>query len=76
MKMTWIRWIAVILLVLGAVSLIAGGFDYTKETHSADLGPLKLQVKEKDRFEIPAWAGVLAMLAGGGLWIAGKPRRP
>ncbi len=53
-----------ILIILGVLVLIYGGFNYTKETHGTELGPLKFQVEEKDRFEIPIWLGVVVVGAG------------
>ena len=47
-----------VLVILGILALVYGGFSYTKETHDADLGPLKIQVKDKDRVNVPVWAGV------------------
>ena len=48
-----------VLVILGILALVYGGFSYTKETHDADLGPLKIQVKDKDRVNVPVWAGVV-----------------
>jgi uncharacterized membrane protein YidH (DUF202 family) len=53
-----------ILIILGVLVLIYGGFNYTKDTHDAELGPIKLQVQEKDRLEIPVWLGVVVVAAG------------
>ena len=75
MKMTWMRWAGAALVALGLIGLAVGGFNYTKQTHRADVGPLEFSVKETDRFEIPVWADVLAIAAGAGLlWIGGRPR--
>ena len=56
--------VAIVLIVAGVLGLIYGGFSYTKETHDAKLGPLELSVKEKERVNIPVWAGVGAIAAG------------
>ena len=56
--------VAIILIVAGTLGLVYGGFTYTKETHDAKLGPLELSVKEKERVNIPVWAGVGAIAAG------------
>jgi len=47
----------------GALGLIYGGFTYTKETHSAKLGPIVLQVKEKETVYVPIIlsAGAIAL---------------
>ncbi len=60
-------------LVVGILSLAYGGFSYTQETHDAKLGPLEFQVKEREHVNIPAWAGAVAVLAGGALlFIPGR----
>ena len=53
-----------ILIILGVLVLIYGGFNYTTEAHEAELGPLKFQVQEKDRVELPKWLGVVVVAAG------------
>jgi hypothetical protein len=66
-----IRLVAILLLVFGVLGLAYGGFTYTKETHQADIGPLELSVQEKETVNIPLWAGIAAVVAGGGLLLAG-----
>ena len=53
------------LLVMGILALAYGGFSYTKETHDASLGPIKIEVRDKETVNIPIWAGVVAAIAGG-----------
>ena len=66
--------LGIVLIVLGVAALVYGGFDYTKQTHEADLGPLEFHVKERDRFEIPKWVGVAAVAAGAVVLVAGRRR--
>lgn len=47
-----------VLLVLGLLALAYGGFSYTKDTDKVDVGPIHLEVKDKERVNIPLWAGV------------------
>ena len=61
--------VALALIVAGVLGLVYGSFTYTKETHEAKLGPLSLTVKDKETVNIPVWAGVLAVLAGGALLL-------
>jgi len=61
--------VALALIVAGVLGLAYGSFTYTKETHKADVGPLTLSVKDKETVNVPAWAGVLAILVGGGLFF-------
>lgn len=54
-----------VLLALGILALAYGGFTYTKDTDTVDLGPIHLEVKDKERVNIPLWAGVAIAIAGG-----------
>ncbi len=39
----------------------------------ANVGPLNLSIKEKETVNVPVWAGVVAIVIGGGLlFYAGK----
>lgn len=58
------RLAAIVLIVLGAFGLAYGGFTYTKDRHTADIGALHLTVDEKAYVNVPAWAGFGAVLAG------------
>ena len=62
----------ILLIVAGALGLAYGGFSYTKEKHTADVGPLHLSVDEKEQVNIPVWAGVGAILVGGLLLVVGR----
>jgi hypothetical protein len=57
------RIIGILLIAAGTLGLIYGGFTYTKETHSAKLGPVVLQVKEKETVYVPIIlsAGAIAL---------------
>ena len=61
------RIIAIVLLAGGLLALAYGGFSYTSETHEAKLGPLEISVSEKQRVNVPVWAGAVLALAGAGL---------
>jgi len=72
-NMSSIRILAIVLLVAGTLSLVYGGFSYTKDTTAVKLGPLEISVKEQQRVNIPLWAGLGAIVAGGLLLLsAGK----
>lgn len=62
--MSPIRIAGIVFIVAGALALAYGGFSFTKETHKAEIGPLKLQVKEKEQVNIPQWAGIGALVLG------------
>ena len=62
------------LVVAGILGLVYGTFSYTKETHDVKLGPLELSVKEKQTVNVPIWAGVGAIVAGGGLLLLARKK--
>jgi TRAP-type C4-dicarboxylate transport system permease small subunit len=68
------KMIALVLLVGGILGVVYGGFSYTKETHTADLGPLHFSVAEKERVNVPMWAGVGAIVIGGVLLVVSGKR--
>ncbi len=69
--MTPLRIAGIAFIVAGALALAYGGFSFTKETHKAEIGPLKLQVQEKERVNVPQWAGLGAIVLGVVLLAAG-----
>jgi hypothetical protein len=72
--MSGMRIIGLILVALGVVALIYGGFTYTEEEHEVDLGPLEFEVAEKERVNVPVWAGVAAVVGGVLLLLGGRRR--
>ncbi len=56
--------VGAVLIVAGVLALAYGGFSFTKETHKAEIGPLKLSVKEKENVNVPQWAGIGAIVLG------------
>jgi hypothetical protein len=68
------RLVAVVLLVAGVLALLYGGFSYTEDTTAVKLGPIELTVKEKETVNVPIWAGVAAIAAGGLLLVFGGKR--
>lgn len=73
--MNAVKLAAVVLLAAGTLGLVYGGFSYTKETHEARLGPIEFSVQEKQRVNIPVWAGVGAIVIGGALLLLGGRSR-
>lgn len=69
--MDGIKFAALALIAAGILGLIYGGFSYTKETHRATLGSLELSVRDSERVNVPMWAGVGAIVAGGALLFVG-----
>jgi hypothetical protein len=66
------RMIAIVLVGLGLLALVYGGLSYTKQTHEAKLGPLEISVTEKQRVNVPVWAGVILVIGGAGLLLTAK----
>ena len=62
--MSAIKILAIVLIVAGLLGVLYGKFSYTKETHETKVGPLEFSVKEKQTVNVPAWAGVTAIVAG------------
>ena len=69
------RLVGILLIVAGSLGLAYGGFTYTKETHTAKLGPIELNVEEKERIHVPVWAGLGAIAAGVVVLLVGGGRR-
>ena len=72
--MSGLRILALVLIVAGVLGLAYGGFTYTKATHRSKLGPIEISMDEKERVNVPIWAGVVAIVAGGGLLLFGGKR--
>ena len=66
--------VAIVLIVFGAIGLAYGGFTYTKDRHTADIGAVHVTVDEKAHVNVPGWAGLGAVLAGVLLLVV-APRR-
>lgn len=72
--MSGIKILGILLIAAGILALVYGGFSYTKETHEAQLGPLEFAVEEKERVNVPVWAGAGAIVVGALLLVAGRKR--
>jgi drug/metabolite transporter (DMT)-like permease len=66
--------IGILLIVAGTLGLIYGGFSYTRERHDVNLGPLKFSVADKERVNVPVWAGAGAIAVGVILLVIGRKR--
>jgi hypothetical protein len=64
--------VAILLIIGGALGLAYGGFTYTSDTHRTDIGPLHMKVTEKETINVPVWAGVGAIVAGGLMFGFGR----
>jgi hypothetical protein len=59
------RMLGIILVIVGAVSLIWGGVTYIKDRDTVDLGVVKVVSEDKERINIPPVLGVVSLVAGG-----------
>jgi hypothetical protein len=73
--MTPIRILGLVLLAAGLLALAYGGFSYTEEKHDAKIGPLEIEVKDREHVAIPPWAGVAGVVTGIALLFVGGRRR-
>ena len=69
------KMLGIALIVAGVLGLVYGGFSYTKDTTALKLGPIELNVKEKESVNIPLWAGIAAIVACGALLALGGKGR-
>ena len=72
--MNSIKFLAVALMAAGILSLVYGGFTYTKETQAAKLGPIELTVNAQRTVNVPVWAGIAAIVAGGALLLVSNKK--
>lgn len=73
MKLTAIT--GVVLIVLGLVALLTGGFSYQKEDTVLDAGPLQATVRHDKRVTIPPVVSGLVLAAGVALVFVGARQR-
>jgi hypothetical protein len=62
--MNVIKIAAILLIVMGVLSLVYGKFSYTKATRAAKLGPVEVSVKDLETLNVPAWFGAGAIGMG------------
>jgi hypothetical protein len=72
--MNSIKIIGIVLIVAGLLGATLGGFSFTEDTHTANLGPINLSVKEEKKVNIPLWASIAAIVAGAAVLVAGSKR--
>jgi len=70
--MSAIKVVGIVLIAAGILGLVYRGFSYTTETHEAKIGSLELSMKDKERVNVPVWAGVGAIVVGGLLLLVPK----
>jgi hypothetical protein len=63
--------LGLVLLVLGVLACVYGGFSYTKDDTKAKIGPLEVNVREHKKVNVPLWAGIAVGVAGLALLVKG-----
>ena len=66
--------LAIVLIVAGVLALVYGGFSYISDTHTTKLGPIKITTQDRERVNIPLWAGVGAIAVGAALLLFGNKK--
>jgi drug/metabolite transporter (DMT)-like permease len=64
--------VGIILIVAGTLGLIYGGFSYTKDKHDLKIGTLQFSLAEKEKVNVPVWAGAGAIAVGVILLLIGR----
>ena len=67
--------LGVALIVLGLVALLAGGFTYTKDKDTADLGPVDVTVTNREHVHVPPVLSIGAIVLGAVLLVSGARTR-
>lgn len=70
--MNAIKFVALALIAAGALGLAYGGFSYTKDKTVVKLGSLEVSAKEKERVNVPIWAGIAAIVIGAAVLASGN----
>lgn len=73
--MTASRWVGLALIVLGVLGLVYGGITYTRNRQAIDIGPLEVNVEERESIPIPPVVGGLAVVAGLVVLVLGGRKR-
>jgi len=63
-----------VIIIAGVLSLVYGGYTYTRQTHDFKLGSLDVSVYQTETVDIPLWAGILAMGVGGFMFLLGDKK--
>jgi uncharacterized membrane protein YidH (DUF202 family) len=67
--------IGILLIVVGLISLLMGGFSWTREKTVIDLGPIEARTRERETLPIPPIVGGLLLASGLILLVVRSPKR-
>ena len=65
----------IVLIVLGALGLLYGGFSYTRRRDTARMGPLSVSVEQRESVPVPPILGGIALVGGIALLLIGGRKR-
>ena len=63
--------VGVVLIIIGIISLVYGGFTYTKREKVLDLGPIQATAEKKETVPFPPILGGICLVGGIVLVLAG-----
>ena len=66
--------VAIVLIVLGVISLAYGGISYTTREKVIDLGPIEATAERHKTIPLPPIIGGVALIAGIGLLVMGSKK--
>ncbi|HKW03189.1 MAG TPA: hypothetical protein VJN96_25410 [Vicinamibacterales bacterium] len=61
--------LGIVLIVLGVVGVLYGGFTWTTKDKVVDLGPLEVSTEKTHSLPLPPIAGALSLIAGTALVV-------
>lgn len=64
--------LGIVLITAGSLGLAYGAFTYTKETHQAEIGSVKIALEEKETVTVPPWLSVGMIVAGAIFLFTGR----
>ena len=73
--MTAARIAGLVLIVIGLVGLLWGGFSWTEEKTVVDIGPIEAKARENKTIPVPPIVGGIALVAGIVLLVVPSRRR-
>jgi hypothetical protein len=66
--------VAIVLIVLGAISLAYGGISYTRREKVLDVGPIQATTEKHETIPLPPILGGIALAAGVGMLLLGPKK--
>jgi drug/metabolite transporter (DMT)-like permease len=74
-KMKPVTIIGIVLILLGIVGFVTGGFSFTHQHKDVDAGPIQISHDKKETVPISPILSTIALIAGAGLVAVGAKSR-